>query len=357
MAEFYLQHTPRKRNFYLVLAADHVSPAPGLSPTVELSKNGQPFAAAQGTVLEIGNGWYTIDLATFDVNSIGGLKFHIEAGTADPTDFEDQVIHPQDVIPNEQFDTEHLQNVATKRCFVMVDVADHITGKTGLSPTVQISKADGGFANIAGTVAEVGYGWYEASLTAADVNTLGSLKFSITATGADPTDFEDTVVAVVSGKLGISYRTVPADAYGSIEEADDYFATRLNVQTWTDETDDNKRRALIEACRLLDTLNYQGDKTDANQKLEFPRGGDTEIPAFVKEASFEIAINLLDGRDIEYEAETLNAASAGGEVARVKQDTSFIHESIVHGIPSVRAWNLLKPFFRDGRTITLSRVN
>ena len=91
--------------------------------------------------------------------------------------------------------------------FFMVDSSNHISPKTGLSPSVQISKAGGSFATAGGTVAEIGNGWYRITLSTADTNTLGSLAFYITATGADPVSFSIQVVGFdpeSSTDLGLS---------------------------------------------------------------------------------------------------------------------------------------------------------
>ena len=79
--------------------------------------------------------------------------------------------------------------------FLMVDANDHITGKTGLAPTVTISKNGGAFASPSGTVSEIGNGWYKLVPSAADVDTLGPLLLHAEATGADPADIEYQVVA------------------------------------------------------------------------------------------------------------------------------------------------------------------
>lgn len=47
-------------------------------------------------------------------------------------------------------------STATKLMFLMIDNTDHRTGKTGLTPTVTLSKNGSGFAIPAGSVAEVG---------------------------------------------------------------------------------------------------------------------------------------------------------------------------------------------------------
>ncbi len=91
------------------------------------------------------------------------------------------------------------QSTAFTRMFMMIDSADHVTGKTGLSPTVTLSKAGGSFAAAGGTVTEVSSGWYKIALTTTDTNTLGELAFHVTGTGADPTDFSDQVAANILG--------------------------------------------------------------------------------------------------------------------------------------------------------------
>jgi hypothetical protein len=84
--------------------------------------------------------------------------------------------------------------------FLMVDSTDHVTPKTGLSPTVTRSKNGGSFGAVTGAVAEVGgaglgNGWYKLTPAAGDVDTLGVLVLHATAAGADPADVMVEVVA------------------------------------------------------------------------------------------------------------------------------------------------------------------
>lgn len=72
--------------------------------------------------------------------------------------------------------------------FLMVDSTDHVTGKTGLTPTVTLSKNAGAFASPSGAVTEISGGWYKLAAHATDSNTLGVLALHATGTGADPTD-------------------------------------------------------------------------------------------------------------------------------------------------------------------------
>lgn len=72
--------------------------------------------------------------------------------------------------------------------FLMVDSADHVTGKTGLTPTVTISKDGAAFGSPSGAVSEIGNGWYALAGDATDRDTLGDLLIHATGTGADPVD-------------------------------------------------------------------------------------------------------------------------------------------------------------------------
>lgn len=89
----------------------------------------------------------------------------------------------------------YTQNVAYTRAFFMTLSSDHITGATGKTVTVTLSKAGAAFAAAGGSVTEIGSGWYYISLTTTDTNTLGDLTFHCTASGCDATDFVDQILA------------------------------------------------------------------------------------------------------------------------------------------------------------------
>lgn len=104
--------------------------------------------------------------------------------------------------------------------FLMIDSTDHISGKTGLTCTVTISKNGGSFASPSGAVTEIANGWYKVAGNATDTATLGPLILHATGTGADVVDlsydvvaydpqnaFTDTITNISSG-LGITTSTV-----------------------------------------------------------------------------------------------------------------------------------------------------
>lgn len=101
--------------------------------------------------------------------------------------------------------------------FLMVDSADHITGKTGLTPTVTISKNGASFASPAGSVSEIGNGLYKVAGNATDSNTNGPLYLHAESAGADPTDVMYFVVAynpADSVRLGLT--GIPDAAAGAL---------------------------------------------------------------------------------------------------------------------------------------------
>ena len=104
-----------------------------------------------------------------------------------------------------------------------------------------------------------------------------------------------------------------ANSLASEADAQAYFNDRLNISPWAGITGvaltDDEKCALIMAGRILNRLWWKGERVDAVQAMSWPREGvvnpddpdDTEfpttgassIPARVKRAQCEIALELL----------------------------------------------------------------
>lgn len=105
-----------------------------------------------------------------------------------------------------------------------------------------------------------------------------------------------------------------ANSYVTLAEAETAMEARLNASTWDAATTDLKNRALVEAQRELQTLDWRGTRTDAVQALAWPREyaidpdapsdadldqlpdptyDDDEIPVRVKEAQIELAYQFI----------------------------------------------------------------
>lgn len=146
--------------------------------------------------------------------------------------------------------------------------------------------------------------------------------------------------------------------YISIADANTYSGTKWPVQdAWDDADEDTRTRLLLESTRMIDTLNFLGEKTDVDQENQFPRGDDTGVPEDIQNATAELAFALLDGIEPELEFENLSMVAQKYANITSSYDTGNQPEHIVAGIPSVTAWRLLKPYLYDTLTMRLDRVS
>jgi hypothetical protein len=136
--------------------------------------------------------------------------------------------------------------------------------------------------------------------------------------------------------------------YGTVDDADEYFAERLHETDWSGSNPTDKEKALLAATRSIDRLRFKLDKADADQPLAFPRGEDTEPPAAILTACFEEAHELLSGKDAGRELESLSILAEGiGSTNINRSVTGDKPEHLANGIVSWLAWRELKPFLAD----------
>lgn len=148
-------------------------------------------------------------------------------------------------------------------------------------------------------------------------------------------------------------------AYLTIPEAQVYYDGRLNTGPWDIVTHDSVRdKALLQATRAIDRLNFRGIKTDEAQELQFPRANDTIVPADIECACAEEALALLDGKDPEMEREALAITEQTFGKLKAKFDRDAGRPiNILNGIMSATAWGYLLPYLRDPLTVRLSRTS
>ena len=140
-----------------------------------------------------------------------------------------------------------------------------------------------------------------------------------------------------------------ANSYASLSDSNDYFDTSPDSSTWTNKSDDEKKRALISATRWIETLVFYGDRCDEGQALKFPRTNYqvdgveltcTLIPNNIKYAQYELARALANDTD----AITGTTGKDGNfeEVAlgdlRVKYNTESQGTGSVNNILDVYPW-------------------
>lgn len=145
--------------------------------------------------------------------------------------------------------------------------------------------------------------------------------------------------------------------YGTLEGATEYFKYSLRSEPWDCNGDTRRTKALVEATRSIEKLNFESTKEDPTQDMQFPRKADPGvIPKDIEHATYELALSLLDGvnPDIEYENLSMTSQNISGIKSTYTRDSKDDH--IICGIVSINAWRLLLPYLRDNNTINIIRV-
>jgi len=145
--------------------------------------------------------------------------------------------------------------------------------------------------------------------------------------------------------------------YGTQSRANVYFSKRLKTQVWDSALYNDREAALIMATRKIDRLNFAGNKHESTQDLQFPRGDDVEVPVEIEYATYELALVLLGDYDENQEITSLGVLTEAYSGVRTTYDGTYVNEHIRAGIPSVEAWDFLRPFLRDHVQVRLSRVS
>jgi hypothetical protein len=105
---------------------------------------------------------------------------------------------------------------------------------------------------------------------------------------------------------------VGVNSYVSLDEAEAYFADRINVGSWTEADDLTKEQALVTAAKQLNLTRWIGVIADKSQTLAFPRIGSyyeplyndvveldgTIVPVRISTANMEQAYHLINNDDV-----------------------------------------------------------
>lgn len=184
-------------------------------------------------------------------------------------------------------------------------------------------------------------------------DTVGKYSYTFT----DPDDnlkYEYTVNIIhdsnPSEQTGNKYGPVTT-AYANRDEAQTYMDKLLDSSPWESATEEDQVKAGLEATRRIDRLALAGVKNTKAQLLMFPRGDDTVVPNAILEAQFEIELALLD--EVEEGDRSVVSRSFGG--VRTTYNVDVPQPWLTTSILSKRAWELLLPYIRKTREITLHR--
>jgi hypothetical protein len=114
---------------------------------------------------------------------------------------------------------------------------------------------------------------------------------------------------------------VSSNSYATLAEFDAYFLNHPSFDIWDAYVD--QEAVAVHATRLLDQLNYVGDKATTTQALEWPRidndlydisWANNVIPPKLKMAEFETALWLINTGGVAVAAGTLTSLKVGTEV-------------------------------------------
>lgn len=182
--------------------------------------------------------------------------------------------------------------------FLLVDEADHITGLTGATPTVTISKNGGSFAAPAGAVTEVANGWYQVAGHASDSDTIGSLVLHATAAGADPCDqIYEVIASPIDALAGASdttaIKSVTDILNGMIENSGgNRFTEKALEEAPAGGGGGATPSEIAEAVHDYDLSGYT-DEDSAGYSLY-------RMPAFVMDAVAAAVAHLMDHGDVAW---------------------------------------------------------
>jgi hypothetical protein len=158
-----------------------------------------------------------------------------------------------------------------------------------------------------------------------------------------------------------------ANSYITVADADLYFAARLNAGAWETASVGDKEKALVTACRHIETCRLRVERRGleltspviATQALSFPRLRDVNalgtyiIPERVLQAQCEEALALLAfGAD-----QARRAALQAGGVSGFSTDglsESYREGAGSHPLISAEARQLLMPFLQATGVIATS---
>lgn len=149
-------------------------------------------------------------------------------------------------------------------------------------------------------------------------------------------DFTGTV-----GNAGdfVAWPVSGAISYMTVSSADAYFASAIHASDWTSATDETKENALVSSTRTMDRQRWQGEKTEDDQDLQWPRTGvtdrygdevdDSTLPDDFLAGVAEYALDLIQNTSLQDNSSTgsntksLKAGSAEIEYFKSTKGTAF----------------------------------
>lgn len=144
--------------------------------------------------------------------------------------------------------------------------------------------------------------------------------------------------------------------YGTVNDADSYLATRIGGSGWLSLPEASKLQYLTSAFDVIESLSFDGDKTDSEQENQFPRDGATEVPSAVINAEYQLAFCMWSQN---YQPGRVTGRSLKRSKTDVVETEYFegVSDFTFEGVNCPRAYQLLSPYFTDPNGLELDRTN
>lgn len=145
----------------------------------------------------------------------------------------------------------------------------------------------------------------------------------------------------------IAWDTTPATAncYVTLTQAKAYFVDAIHGAAWDAANEQQKAQALVTATRILDRVRWVGDRASSSQALQWPRTGATDrngtailstaVPTEVREATYELALALLESNSLQSGTPAVTQISDGRTsvtFARASKASTAILSPVVDGL-------------------------
>lgn len=153
----------------------------------------------------------------------------------------------------------------------------------------------------------------------------------------------------------MTFSEILSATYVYVPEADDYFNTVLGTAQWDLSSEEDKEKALKMATRAIDRLSFKGSKTDETQVLEFPRDGETQVPAAIKIACCEEAFCLISGDNPNDNFNSLRVSSEGVVTVNVTYDRDNQPIWVQCGLTSPKAYTQISQYIDFPKSLKLTR--
>ncbi len=235
--------------------------------------------------------------------------------------------------------------------------------EAGNQPQISVNGAPFDNTGI-GVLVAVGYGEYYALLSNSTLRVDGDVYKTRYKSGITQESEGDSFL------VGTTTQLISITHYGTVVDGDLYFNSGLWGRKWKASSPARKSQALVSATQIVDRYNYCGCKANDGQVLQFPRKNtytdpitgevtttsDDDVPNDIAVATYLIADKLLDGWDPDMEADSLPTLQNKYDKVSVMNTREFVPEHLRAGVPSARAWGILRQYIRDPQNLVLVRM-